>query len=137
MLRSRLFIEVHQAKLLLQLVYMEMKRFIYLLYITLHTMTTTISVRLDKSVLQELEKVEKKWQTGRSEVIRRLLVEAIKDWKIKNFLEKIADHKISVGKAAEECGISLWEMLEIVKENDVDWTGYSKEDLEKDLKILE
>ena len=99
-------------------------------------MTSTISVRLDKEVLQDLVKVEKSWQTDRSEAIRRLLVKAIQSWKIQFALEKLREHKISIGKASEQCGISLWEMLDLVKETNIDWTAYSKEDLEKDLKII-
>lgn len=100
-------------------------------------MTTTISVRLDKSLLKDLTVIEKNWQADRSEAIRRLLAKAVNSWKIQNTLEKLGEHKISIGKAAEECELSLWEMLEIVKENNINWTGYSKEDLEKDLKVLE
>jgi predicted HTH domain antitoxin len=100
-------------------------------------MATTISVRLDKELLKDLSKIEENWQADRSEAVRRLLAKAVDSWKMQNALEKLRQHKISIGKAAEECGISLWEMLDILKENNIDWTGYSKADLEKDLKILE
>ena len=99
-------------------------------------MATTISVRLDKEVLRELAKVEDRWQTDRSEVVRRLLVSSLQQEKIKTALDDLANHKISIGKAAEICDVSLWEMLELVKEKNIDWTGYSEEDLEKDLKLL-
>ena len=101
------------------------------------TMATTISVRLDKSLLKEISAIEKNWQADRSEAIRRLLAKAVNSWKIQNVLEKLREHKISIGKAAEECQISLWEMFDIVKENGIDWTAYSKEDLERDVKVLE
>ncbi len=100
-------------------------------------MATTISVRLDKSLLKDLSKIEKNWQADRSEAIRRLLAKAVSSWKMQNALERLREHKISIGKAAEECGISLWEMLDIVKEKDIDWTAYSKEDLEREIKVLE
>ena len=100
--------------------------------ITLDTMTS-ISVRIDSSILKDLTKVEKKWQTDRSEAIRRLLVKSVKEWKIENALEEIRQHKKSVGKAAEECELSKWEILELLKNKNIDWTGYSKEDLEEDL----
>ena len=100
-------------------------------------MATTISVRLDKSLLKELSIIEKNWQADRSEAIRRLLAKAVNSWKIQNVLEKLREHKISIGKAAEECQISLWEMFDIVKEKGIDWTAYSKEDLERDIKVLE
>lgn len=99
-------------------------------------MATTISVRLDKEVLKELGKVKDRWQTDRSEVVRRLLVSSLQQEKIKAVLDDLANHKISMGKAAEICDVGLWEMLELVKEKNVDWTGYSEEDLEKDLKLL-
>ena len=100
-------------------------------------MTTTISVRLDNTLLKELSEIEKSWQADRSEAIRRLLAKAVNSWKIQNALEKLRQHKISIGKAAEECNTSLWEMLDIAKENNIDWTGYSKGDLERDLRVLE
>ena len=99
-------------------------------------MTTTISVRLDKGVLKELSQVEKRWQTDRSEAIRRLLVSSLHEEKVRSTLEQLVNHKISVGKAAEECGVSLWEMLDLLKQKNIDWTGYSEEDLEMDLKLL-
>src|SRR3990167_6414191 len=106
-------------------------------YIILNTkMAITISVRLEKSLLRELSAIEKDWQADRSEAIRRLLAKAVSSWKIQNALEKLRQHKISVGKAAKECGISLWEIIDIAKENNIDWTGYSKEDVERDLRIL-
>ena len=99
-------------------------------------MTSTISVRIDKSLLKDISKIERDWQADRSEAIRRLLVKAVNSWRLQNAIEKIREHKVSIGKAAEQCGISLWEMLDIVKESNIDWTGYSKEDLERDLKVL-
>lgn len=100
-------------------------------------MATTISVRLEKPFLQTLSKVEKKWHTDRSEAIRRLLNSALEEWKKEQALEKVREHKLSVGKAAEECGIPLWEMLDLLKQKDIDWTGYSEKDLKKDLNIFQ
>lgn len=100
-------------------------------------MADTISVRFDKELQNDLLKIEKKWRADRSEVVRRLLAEAIKKWKIENFLSEVREHKIAIGMAAEECGISIWEMLELLKEKNVDWVGYDNKDLERDLSILE
>ena len=99
-------------------------------------MTDTISVRFSKELQRDIAKIERKWQTDRSEVIRRLIIQAVKEWKLKNVVEEIRQHNLSIGKAAEECGVPISKMIDILKENSVDWTGYSKEDLERDLKIL-
>lgn len=100
-------------------------------------MSPTISVRIKEDTLKELDKIEKEWHIDRSESIRRLLNEAIKSWKIENSLEKLKQHKISIGKAAEECNISIWEIMDLAKEKNIDWMSYTKEDLERELKILE
>ncbi len=100
-------------------------------------MAETISVRLGEEVLKELAFLERQWQIDRSEAIRRLLVKAIREWKTENALEKVREQKISVGKAAEECSISLAEFLVLLKERNINWTGYDEEDLERDLKLLE
>lgn len=99
-------------------------------------MANTISVRLDKTLLKDLAEIERNWEADRSEAIRRLLSKAVGSWKLQNALEKLRHHKISIGRAAEECGLHLWEMFDIARENNIDWTGYSKDDLEKDLKFL-
>jgi len=99
-------------------------------------METTISVRLNKIVIKELSNIEKSLHADRSEVVRKLLSEAIQKWKIENAIKEISEHKKSIGKASLECNISLWEMLNLIKQKNIDWTGYSKEDLEKDLGLL-
>ncbi len=100
-------------------------------------METTISVRLGEGLIKELLKIERKLQSDRSETIRRLLISAVNEWKIENALEELRQHKISIGKAAEDCAISKWEMIERAKEKNVDWIGYSEEDLKRDLELLE
>ena len=100
-------------------------------------MADTISVRFDKNLRSDILRIERKWKTDRSEVVRRLLSEAIKSWKLENCLSEIREHRMSIGKAAEDCGISIWEMLEILKDKNIDWVGYNEEDLKRDLSILE
>jgi len=97
---------------------------------------TSISVRIDDSLLDDLENVERKYHIDRSEAIRRLLNKSMREWKIENALEDIKSHKKSVGKIAKECNLDKWEILTLLKEKNIDWNEYTKEDLEKDLSEL-
>ncbi len=56
--------------------------------------------------------------------------------KIKNVQEEIIIHRKSIGKAAEEFCMSKWEILDLVKQRNIDWTNYRKKDLKKDLLII-
>jgi metal-responsive CopG/Arc/MetJ family transcriptional regulator len=96
----------------------------------------TISVRIEANVLKELNRFEKRMCAGRSEIIRRLLLEAIANVKMKNALEDLKTGKISIGKAAQEADMNVWEMVDLAKKNDIDWVGYDEEELEKDLLLI-
>ena len=100
-------------------------------------MASTISVRLESNILKDLSKVENKWQTDRSEAIRRLLANAVKNWKIKDALERLKERKITISEAAKDAEVSLWEMIDLAKHENIDWVEYNKEDLKRDLKLLE
>ena|SRR3989338_11076319 len=100
-------------------------------------MASTISVRLESNILKDLNKVENKWQTDRSEAIRRLLASAVANWKIKDALERLKERKITISEAAKDAEISLWEIIDLAKRENIDWIEYDKEDLKRDLKLLE
>lgn len=99
-------------------------------------MADTISVRLGKDLEKDLAVVERKWRVDRSEIIRRLLDKALREWKVENALERLIEHKISLSRAAEEAEISIWDMMNIVKERKIDWIGLTPEKIEEDLKII-
>lgn len=47
-------------------------------------------------------------------------------------LEKLSLHKISIGKASKILNTSIFQLLDLLKEKNINWTNYSQEDLEKD-----
>ena len=77
--------------------------------------------------------IEDELKTDRSEVIRRLLDQSIKEWKIKRVIELLRKGEISIGKAAELAGITLYEMIKIADDSGI-LIGYSEKDLAKDVK---
>ena len=100
-------------------------------------MASTISVRLGTHVLKDLVKVERKWKTDRSEAIRRLLAQAVTEWKVKDSLEELRERKITVGEAANLAELPLWKMIDLAKSENIDWIEYKMDDLERDFKHLE
>lgn len=92
----------------------------------------TISVRLDKAALKEIEFLMREYRADKSEVMRRLLDRGLRQAKLEKALELLRQHKISIGKAAKLAGVTIYEMIELCKKHDVH-IGYSKEDLKRDL----
>ncbi len=99
-------------------------------------MERPITTRLPEEFIKKIKELAKKENLDASTIIRRLLARALEEEKLKMVLERLSLHKISVGKAANILDISLWEMMEIVKKNNIDWTDYNKEELEQDFSLI-
>lgn len=95
----------------------------------------TITARIPESLLKDLKRIESEEKTDRAEVVRRLLAEAIGDWKLRKALEMIRARKASVRTAAKFAGIRYVELLEHVEREAIP-LDYTLSDLRKDLDTL-
>ena len=94
---------------------------------------TIITARVPDELAKEVERIAQTESLDKSTTIKRLLIQAVQTWKIDYALKLYQDGKISIGKAAETAGISLWELLDTIVKRKIP-LQISKEDLEEDLK---
>ena len=102
-----------------------------LLCITIEHMKV-VTVRVPDDVLEKIEEIAKKEGRERSEVIRELIRIGLRDKLIEEALRMYKEGKVSMWKAAKIAGLSLWELIEILKEKGIE-IQYSIRDLEVDL----
>lgn len=95
----------------------------------------TISVRVDDGTLRDLELLREDAKADRSEVVRRLLDKAIKGAKLERAMDLLRKRKISVGKAAELAGVTIYEIVEAMPKYGVH-LGYSVDELRRDIKRI-
>jgi predicted HTH domain antitoxin len=95
----------------------------------------TITARVPEGLLKDLKKIETEERTERAEVIRRLLTEAIGDWKLRKALEMIRERKASMRAAAKFAGIRYLELLDRVEKEAIP-VDYTLSDLRADLEAL-
>ena len=93
---------------------------------------SAVSVRIDAKTLKDIEFAGRELELDRSEVLRRFLSEAIRQFKIKKALELLGQRRVSVGKAAEIAEISIYELMELADRSGIE-LDYSIQDLEKDI----
>jgi predicted HTH domain antitoxin len=91
--------------------------------------------RLPQELLKDLETIEKLEQTDRSTTVRKLLRKAIGEWKRDYFAHQYGEGKMTLARAAREAGVSLWEMMDYMRQRKIP-AQYSLEDLEHDLKVI-
>jgi predicted HTH domain antitoxin len=94
-----------------------------------------VGTRLPESFIRDLEIIEQIEQADRSTVLRKLLYGALKDWKMEHYAREYGQGLITLGRAAEEADVSIWEMMDNVRQRKIP-SQYSLEDLDHDLKVI-
>ena len=91
--------------------------------------------RLPTEVDKEIEKLAEVEGKDKSKIMRELLILGINEKKIEEALHLYKDGKVTLWKASRLADISLWKMLEIVKERKIP-AQYGEKELKEDLKAL-
>ena len=102
---------------------------------TIVNMTTTISTRLPKKEVMEIEKFAEEEDLDKSTFVKRLLHKSLEDYKVEYAFRLYKEGKVSLWKAAKLAEKSLWDMIELTGKYDV-YLNYGIEDLREDLKNL-
>lgn len=98
-------------------------------------MTTTISTRLEKKEIKEIEKFAREEDLDKSTFLKRLIHKSLEEYKLENAFRLYQEGKVSLWKAAELADKSLWDMIELMKKYNT-YLNYDVEDLKEDLKAL-
>ncbi len=94
-----------------------------------------VASRLPADFVRDLDQIGQTEQTDRSTTLRRLLANAIKQWKLDRYVDEYAHNKLSAARAAEKAGVPLWEMLEHMRLKKVP-AQYDFEELEADIETV-
>ncbi len=95
----------------------------------------TVTTRLPKQLVKELEVTAEMEHLGKSEIVRRLLIEGLEQWRIQKALELYTKGKFSFGQAAKFAKVSVWRFSDLMKEHKVQ-LNYDLEDLKQDLEAI-
>lgn len=98
-------------------------------------MASQIAARVDEDLLTRIKEIEKETRADRSEVIRRLLDEGVKQYQLKKAVGLLRDGRVTVSMAAEIADISIWDMLEVMYAKRIP-IPYKAEDLRKSLELM-
>lgn len=78
-----------------------------------------ISIVISDDLKKEIDKLKELFQEDQSSLIRRLLWKSIVQEKIEFAIKEYINDKISMGKAAELAGVSIWEMMDELKKRNI------------------
>lgn len=98
-------------------------------------MKEAIGIRLPKEILEQIENLSKEEMEDRSTTIRKLVMIGYKDHMRTKAAERYFKGKITLSEAAHQSELTIWEMERYLIEQGFK-SGYSTEDLEKEVKLL-
>ena len=82
-------------------------------------MTEIVSTRVSGDMAKDLEEIEKEENTDRATIVRKFLAKSIADWKLQRAITLYSDGKVTLWKAAEIAGVTLWDMIDTLKKRKI------------------
>lgn len=98
-------------------------------------MAETVSVRVDKPDLIEIEKISKLEKKSKSNVLREVIDKGIKEKKLDIALEKFRNNEATAWKAAKIANIPLTRFMDILVQKGIDF-HYGVKELKEDFEGL-
>jgi metal-responsive CopG/Arc/MetJ family transcriptional regulator len=77
--------------------------------------TEHLTGRVPKRQLEQLKKISKDEGIDRSTALRKILDLGLREYQRERAIERYRRGKISIGKAAEESGVTIFEMYDILE----------------------
>lgn len=90
-------------------------------------MTEQMNLRLDKSLIKEFEDLAKEENLDRAALVKKVLVEGIKNERLNVAIQKYVLKQISIEKASQIAGVSLYNFIETLSKYQIS-TGITVND---------
>ena len=98
-------------------------------------MAETVSVRIDKEEINEINEISKLERKTKSNILREVLEKGIKEKRLEMALEKFRNNEATAWKAARMADIPLSKFLDILVEKKIDF-HYGLKELREDFEGL-
>ena len=95
-----------------------------------------LSVHVSADPFETIEAIQEEEGTDRSTAVERLLRRGVEDWRLEAAVRRYRDGDLSLGGATRFANVSIWRMLDVLDERNVE-VNYSSADLADDLTAVE
>ena len=92
-------------------------------------MSKTISTRIDDEDAEKLEKIAKKENIDRSALVRKFILQKLKEYDIKQMTDLYQKGIVSLQEAASQANVSLYEIMEYVQKENIHPPDQAKEEI--------
>jgi len=94
--------------------------------------TRQLNLRVPESIVDELEQIAAEEQVDRTAIVRRLLVDGMRRWRLERALRLYEQGQLTKERAAELAGVSIYEVMDALRERGAA-AQYTIAELQEDL----
>ena len=91
----------------------------------------TVSARIPQELEKEVERLMREERLEKSAALRKLLHLGVQNYRLERALRGFGEGRFSLSKAAEEAGLTVWEILDEAARRRVTWVA---EDVMEDIR---
>ncbi|MEM1989143.1 MAG: UPF0175 family protein, partial [Candidatus Bathyarchaeia archaeon] len=73
-----------------------------------------VSARLPKEMVRFIEEIAREERVDKSTILERALEHYLREWRINKAVELYRDGLVTLSRAAEIAGVSIWEMIDVL-----------------------
>ena len=95
-----------------------------------------MNTRMPITIINQVEDIAKEEQTDKSAIVRKLLNRAIKEWKLEKVANMYKEKKITLEKSAEIAEVSVRELINYLKEKELEIGNLSAKDIAEDIRHM-
>lgn len=92
-------------------------------------MSKTISTRIDDETAEKLEKIAEKENIDRSALVRKFILQKLREYDIKQMTELYQKGIVSLQEAASQASVSIYEIMEYVQKENIRPPDQAKEEI--------
>ena len=92
-------------------------------------MSKTISTRIDDENAEKLEKIAEKENIDRSALVRKFILQKLKEYEIEQMTKLYQKGVVSLQEAASQANVSLYEIMEYVQKENIHPPDQAKEEI--------
>jgi len=99
--------------------------------------TEVITTRLPVEVVLKLKNIAKEEHLDRASLLRKMIMDKLEDYSLKKSADAYRRGNASLEEAAARANVSVWKMIDYVRENNITSPPETLEDMEAGFKRTE
>lgn len=88
-----------------------------------------MGVRLTKAMENAVREIMREEGVDKSTAVRILIDTGYREWKLQHALQLLREGKVSVWKAADVAGLNLWDLIHILRKENIQWVEFDLKEI--------